>query len=62
MEELSESLNEQLIATFRFNYPYSERRKGGMDGEKVRLQKFSRPLMRPKGKMMAYLSLQEDTL
>ena len=37
MEELSETLNEQLIATFRFNYPYSERGKGGMDGEKVRL-------------------------
>ena len=37
MEELSESLNEQLIATFRFNYPYSERGKGGLDGEKVRL-------------------------
>ena len=27
MAELSEALNEQLIATFRFNYPYSERRK-----------------------------------
>ena len=62
MEELSESLNEQLIATFVLTILYSERRKGGMDGEKVRLQKFSRPLMRPKGKMMAYLSLQEDTL
>ena len=37
MAELSEALNEQLIATFRFNYPYSERGKGGMDGEKVRL-------------------------
>jgi len=37
METLSEALNEQLIATFRFNYPYSERGKGGMDGEKVRL-------------------------
>ena len=53
MEELSESLNEQLIATFCFNYPYSERRKGGMDGEKVRLQKFGRPLMRPKGRIIA---------
>ena len=37
MAELSEALNEQLIATFRFNYPYSERGKGGIDGEKVRL-------------------------
>ena len=62
MAELSEALNEQLIATFRFNYPYSERRKGGMDGEKVRLQKLGQPLMRPNGKMIACLSLQVDIL
>ncbi len=36
MQELSDALNEVGIATFRFNYPYSER-GGGMDGEKVRL-------------------------
>lgn len=37
MEELSEALNDAGVATFRFNYPYSERGGGGMDGEKVRL-------------------------
>lgn len=36
MQDLSDALNEAGIATFRFNYPYSER-GGGMDGEKVRL-------------------------
>lgn len=36
MEELSDELNEAGVATFRFNYPYSEK-GGGMDGEKVRL-------------------------
>ena len=36
MQDLSEALNDAGIATFRFNYPYSER-GGGMDGEKVRL-------------------------
>ncbi len=36
MEELSDALNEAGVATFRFNYPYSEK-GGGMDGEKVRL-------------------------
>ena len=37
MEELSGALNDVGIATFRFNYPYSEKGGGGMDGEKVRL-------------------------
>ena len=36
MEELSAALNQNGIATFRFNYPYSEK-GGGMDGEQVRL-------------------------
>ena len=36
MQELSDALNDAEIATFRFNYPYSEK-GGGMDGEKVRL-------------------------
>lgn len=36
MQDLSDGLNDAGIATFRFNYPYSER-GGGMDGEKVRL-------------------------
>ena len=36
MQELSDALNDAKIATFRFNYPYSEK-GGGMDGEKVRL-------------------------
>ena len=37
MQELSDALNGAEIATFRFNYPYSEKGGGGMDGEKVRL-------------------------
>ena len=37
MSELSSALNHKSIATMRFNYPYSEKGKGGMDGEKVRL-------------------------
>ena len=36
IQDLSGALNDAGIATFRFNYPYSER-GGGMDGEKVRL-------------------------
>ena len=36
MQDLSDALNDAGIATFRFNYPYSEK-GGGMDGEKVRL-------------------------
>ena len=35
MSELSNALNHKSIATMRFNYPYSEKGKGGMDGEKV---------------------------
>ena len=37
MSELNNALNHKSIATMRFNYPYSEKGKGGMDGEKVRL-------------------------
>lgn len=37
MQELSDAMNGAGIATFRFNYPYSEKGGGGMDGEKVRL-------------------------
>ena len=36
IQDLSDALNEVGVATFRFNYPYSEK-GGGMDGEKVRL-------------------------
>ena len=36
MQDLSNALNQTGIATFRFNYPYSEK-GGGMDSEKVRL-------------------------
>jgi predicted alpha/beta-hydrolase family hydrolase len=36
MAALSDALNAVGVATFRFNYPYSEK-GGGMDGEKVRL-------------------------
>ncbi len=36
IQELSDALNDAGVATFRFNYPYSEK-GGGMDGEKVRL-------------------------
>lgn len=37
MEELSAALTAVGCATMRFNYPYSERGGGGMDGEAVRL-------------------------
>ena len=37
MEELAQALAAAGVATFRYNYPYSERGRGGMDGEKVRL-------------------------
>ena len=36
IQDLSDALNDADIATFRFNYPYSEK-GGGMDGERVRL-------------------------
>ena len=37
MEELAQALADAGVATFRYNYPYSEKGGGGMDGEKVRL-------------------------
>ena len=37
MEELAQALAAAGVATFRYNYPYSEKGRGGMDGEKVRL-------------------------
>ena len=37
MEELSAALNYESISTMRFNYPYSEKNRGAMDEEKVRL-------------------------
>ena len=37
MEELAQALGAGGVATFRYNYPYSEKGGGGMDGEKVRL-------------------------
>ncbi|MDE2769452.1 MAG: alpha/beta hydrolase [Chloroflexota bacterium] len=37
MEQLAEALAGNGVATFRFNYPYSESGRGGMDGERVRL-------------------------
>ena len=37
MEELAQALAAAGAATFRYNYPYSEKGGGGMDGEKVRL-------------------------
>ena len=37
MEELAQALAAAGVATFRYNYPYSEKGGGGMDGEKVRL-------------------------
>ena len=37
MEELAQALADTGVATFRYNYPYSEKGGGGMDGEKVRL-------------------------
>ena len=37
MEELARALAAAGVATFRYNYPYSEKGGGGMDGEKVRL-------------------------
>ncbi len=37
MEQLAQALADTDIATFRFNYPYSESGRGGMDGERVRL-------------------------
>ena len=37
MEQLAQALAAAGVATFRFNYPYSEAGRGGMDGERVRL-------------------------
>ena len=37
METLAQALADAGVATFRFNYPYSESGRGGMDGERVRL-------------------------
>lgn len=37
MEQLARALAVSGVATIRFNYPYSESRRGGMDGERVRL-------------------------
>ena len=37
MEQLARALAAAGVATFRFNYPYSEAGRGGMDGERVRL-------------------------
>ncbi len=37
MEQLARALAATGVATFRFNYPYSESGRGGMDGERVRL-------------------------
>ena len=37
MERLARALAAAGIATFRYNYPYSEAGRGGMDGERLRL-------------------------
>ncbi|MDE2903304.1 MAG: alpha/beta hydrolase [Chloroflexota bacterium] len=37
MATLAHALADAGVATFRFNYPYSESGRGGMDGERVRL-------------------------
>lgn len=37
MEQLARALAVTGVATFRYNYPYSESGRGGMDGERVRL-------------------------
>ena len=37
MARLARALADAGVATFRFNYPYSESGRGGMDGERVRL-------------------------
>ena len=37
MERLAQALAAVDVATFRYNYPYSEAGRGGMDGERVRL-------------------------
>lgn len=37
MEQLAAALADTGVATFRYNYPYSESGRGGMDGERVRL-------------------------
>ena len=37
MEQMARALAVTGVATFRYNYPYSESGRGGMDGERVRL-------------------------
>ncbi len=37
MAQLARALAVAGVATFRYNYPYSESGRGGMDGERVRL-------------------------
>lgn len=37
MVRLARALASEGVATFRYNYPYSEAGRGGMDGERVRL-------------------------
>jgi len=37
MATLAHALADAGVASFRFNYPYSESGRGGMDGERVRL-------------------------
>ena len=37
MERLAQALAAVDLATFRYNYPYSQAGRGGMDGERVRL-------------------------
>jgi len=48
MEELSNALNNAGVATVRFNYPYSEKGGGGMDGEMVRLATVRNAIMAAK--------------
>ena len=38
MQRLAAALAQAGVCSFRFNYPYSESGRGGMDGERVRLE------------------------